>query len=76
MGSLRATPIPDQDNDQCITSLTEDKLRLIPVAIEHKPLPSCPEVMLFPEHRQTDQLVEAIVGINDGCAACLCILSQ
>ena len=65
-----------QENDWCIPRLVEEKLCPKPVSVEQKPHPSWIAVTHRPEHRQADQLIEVIVGINEVCDAWLRILSQ
>ena len=69
-------PLSDQENDRCVTGLSEEKLRPMPVAIECKSRPCWSAVTHRPEHRQAAQLFEAIAGINKRCPARISILSQ
>ena len=49
--------------------MAEEKLRPMPVAIEHKPRPRRPAVPHSPQHFQAAQLVEPITGINERSSA-------
>ena len=62
-----------QEDYWCVTSLTEEKLHPMHVAIECNPRPCLLAVMHRTDYFQSAQLVEAIVGINKFCSAWLLI---
>ena len=68
-------PLSDQEYDWYVTRLAEEKLLPMTVSIERKPCPCQPVVTHCPYHFQSAQIVEAIAGIIECCAAWLHILS-